>query len=290
MIKKPHAIGVKPNLLIVTGVSGAGKSSALGSLEDLGFEAIDNVPISLLGRLLNTGEIPNQLAIGIDIRTRDFDSESIKDKVDGLVSKASTNVSILFLDCDDEILLRRFEETRRRHPLAIDRPVADGLKQERILLKKLRSHADIILDTSDMVLADLKGSIISHLTSAEKDRLTIFITSFGFRNGLPRDADLVFDVRFLKNPHYDLSLRSLNGTNKLISEFIRSDDGFEPFFCKLTELLEILLHRYETEVKNYLTIAFGCTGGKHRSVFLAETLSDWFKKGNQLAQIRHRDL
>ena len=290
MIKNKQKSKLIPQLLIITGVSGAGKSSALRASEDIGFEAIDNVPISLFGRLVTTGDLSTPLSIGVDIRTRDFNADTVLTKIDAIASKLETAISILFLDCDDEVLLRRFEETRRRHPLAINRSVIDGLKNERQLLKKLRNQADIILDTSEMKLGDLKIQISNHCNSIQKNKLSIFITSFGFRNGLPRNADLVFDVRFLKNPHYDLGLRALTGENQAIAEFITSDKSFSIFFKKLTNLLNFLLKCYKDEGKNYLTISFGCTGGKHRSVFVAEKLAEWLKNRNHVAQVHHRDL
>lgn len=277
-------------LLIVTGVSGAGKSSALGALEDLGFEAIDNVPIYLLGRLISPGSFSENLAIGIDIRTRDFNSEKVLLAIENLISQFTQNVSILFLDCDDEILLRRFKETRRRHPLAVNKTIAEGINDERRLLKKLKERSDTIIDTSEMVLGNLKETIILNFKNQGYNNLSIFLMSFGYRNGLPRNADLVFDVRFLKNPFYDLKLKELDGKNTLVAQYIREDVDFNPFYNKLTELLEILVERYQKEGKNYLTIAFGCTGGRHRSVYMAETLALWFKNQQQSVQVQHRDL
>jgi RNase adapter protein RapZ len=277
-------------ILLVTGVSGAGKSSALKALEDLGFEAIDNVPISLLGRLVSPGEFPDNTAIGVDIRTRDFDAGAFLAKVDALTEKGGIEVTVLFIDCDDDVLIRRYEETRRRHPLAQDRPVSDGIRHERALMEPLRERATVLLDTSDMVLGDLKRSLDGHFGTASSDGLSVFVTSFGFRNGLPRDADLVFDVRFLKNPHYDLALRSLTGRDKAVGDYIETDEGFQAFMDKLEGLLELLLERYTAEGKSYLTIALGCTGGHHRSVYTAETLGKWLGQRNQTVKIRHRDL
>ena len=279
-----------PQLVLITGVSGAGKSSALGVFEDIGFEAIDNVPIPLLGRLINPTKNTEKLAVGVDIRTRDFDASTLLAKIESLEAKFGKFISILFMDCANEMLLRRFEETRRRHPLAGNSSIAEGLSRERILLRALQNRAHIILDTSDMTIGDLKLAVVNHYNMVNKTDLSIFITSFGFKNGLPRNSDLVLDVRFLKNPYYDLKLRPLDGRSESVGNFIKSDEGFNLFFDKLIELLDILLERYSREGKNYLTIAFGCTGGKHRSVFLAETLAIWFNGRNQVTQIRHRDL
>jgi len=277
-------------IVLVTGVSGAGKSSALKSLEDMGFEAIDNVPVSLLGRLVAPGAFPENTAIGIDVRTRDFDAGMILANVDALAEKDDIGISILFIDCDDDVLIRRYEETRRRHPLALDRPVSDGIRHERTLMAPLRERATIVLDTSDMALSDMRRSLQGHFGVAGQNRLSIFVSSFGYRNGLPRDADLVFDVRFLKNPHYELTLRPLTGQDRVVGEYIETDAGFRPFFDRLKNLLELLLERYTAEGKSYLTIAIGCTGGHHRSVYTAETLGKWLTERNDSVQIRHRDL
>jgi len=279
-----------PKLVLVTGISGAGKSSALKALEDMGYEAIDNVPISLLDRLVGPGDFQDNTAIGIDIRTRDFDASAVLAKIAGMTSRQGANIELLFMDCDDEILVRRYEETRRRHPLALDRPVLDGIRQERAQISLLREQASVLIDTSDMALGDLKRNLEGEFGLEHAGGLSVFISSFGFKNGLPRDADLVFDVRFLRNPHYDLDLRPMTGKDQAVADYILEDVGFEPFYRHLTDLLRFLLRRYEAEGKSYLTIAIGCTGGKHRSVFTSERLARFVKAENYSAQVRHRDL
>ena len=278
------------SVVLVTGVSGAGKSSALKALEDLGYEAIDNVPISLIDRLVAADSPSHPIAIGIDIRTRDFDASAFLVEIGSLSERADLDVHLVFLDCDDEILANRFKETRRRHPLAVDRPIADGIRRERDLMAPLREGADIVIDTSDMGLGDLKRSLENHFTGVGPEGLAVFVVSFGFRNGLPRDADLVFDVRFLRNPHYDLELRSLTGRDRAVADYIGADVDFQPFFDNLSRLLEPLLSRYAAEGKSYLTIAFGCTGGRHRSVFVSENLGAWLRDLGLEPHIRHRDL
>ena len=277
-------------LLLVTGVSGAGKSSALKVLEDLGYEAVDNLPVSLIGRLVAPGDFPHPIAIGIDIRTRDFDSAGFLQELEHLVQRSHMDVTLLFLDCDDEVLGRRFEETRRRHPLADDRPVSDGIRRERILMAPVLNRANVTVDTSEMALADLKRTLKGHFGIEGKDELAIFVTSFSYRLGLPREADLVFDVRFLANPHYDLDLRDLTGLDEAVGGFISADAHFQPFFDDLTRLLGPLLGGYAAEGKSYLTIAVGCTGGRHRSVFVAEKLAQWLAKQDRPTDLRHRDL
>jgi UPF0042 nucleotide-binding protein len=284
-------------VLLVSGVSGAGKSSALKLLEDIGFEAVDNMPLSLLGRLipgLEGGDTPSQdnqpLAIGVDIRTRDFDATRLLALLDQFSEGSSVDVSLLFVDCDDEVLGRRFEETRRRHPLAADRSVIDGILRERRVMEPLRARADYVIDTTDFALGDLKAQL-EHSFGLESDPgLAIFVTSFSFKRGLPRDADLVFDVRFFKNPHYVEALRPKSGRDPEVQAFVSKDPVFEDFFGHLTGMTGPLLPRYRAEGKSYLTIAFGCTGGRHRSVFIAERYHAWLKENGWRAQIRHRDL
>ena len=276
-------------LILVTGVSGAGKTSALKALEDMGFEAIDNVPLSLLGRLVAPG-FPHPIAAGVDIRTREFGADAFMNQIDELRARADVDVKVLFMDCDDQVLTRRYAETRRRHPLAIDRPVTDGIRQERTLLAPLREQADVIMDTSDMSLGAQKAAMEDHFSIHSDPGLPVFVVSFSYKNGVPRDADLVFDVRFLRNPHYDLELRPLTGQDEKVGSHVADDPGFDEFFSHLTALLGPLLPRYAAEGKSYLTIAVGCTGGRHRSVYVAERLGAWLTQQGEKARVRHRDL
>ncbi len=284
-------------VLLVSGVSGAGKSSALKQLEDLGFEAVDNMPLSLVARLVLGGDgtdaVPTggtPLAIGVDIRTRDFDSSNFLDLLDQLAAAPDIEVSLLFIDCDDEVIGRRFEETRRRHPLAADRPVLDGLRHERQIMEPIRARADEVIDTTDFVMGDLKERLAERHALKDDPGLAIFIMSFSFKRGLPRDADMVFDVRFFKNPHYDPLLRPKTGESPEVQAFIAADPAFEGFFKDLTNMTLPLLPRFRAEGKSYLTIAFGCTGGRHRSVFIAEKFAKVLDENGWHAATRHRDL
>jgi UPF0042 nucleotide-binding protein len=277
-------------LLLVTGVSGAGKSSALKVLEDFGYEAVDNLPVSLIGRLVADDGFPHPIAIGIDIRTRDFDAAGFLVELNSLIERPNMDVKLVFLDCNDDVLVRRFEETRRRHPLADDSPISEGLSLERRLMASVRDQATVVIDTSDMALKDLKRTLDGHFGLKDGAGLSIFVTSFSYSRGLPRSADLVFDVRFLRNPHYDPDLKPLTGQDPTVGKFISADQGLKPFFDALTRLLEPLLPRFVEEGKNYLTIAIGCTGGRHRSVFVAEKLYQWLNGRGQRLQLRHRDL
>ena len=277
-------------VVLITGVSGAGKSTALKCLEDLRYNAMDNVPLSLIERLLIDGESDAPTAIGIDIRTRDFDAKGFLKQVEALAARADLAVRLLFIDCEDDILVRRFEETRRRHPLASDRPVSDGVREERAHMAFLRDSAEVVIDTSDMKPGDLKPLLEGHFGIDAQTGLNIFVMSFGFKFGLPRDADLVFDVRFLRNPHYEEALRRQTGQDPAVSDFVRRDDGFDDFLTNLKALLTPLFPRYAAEGKSYLTIAVGCTGGRHRSVCVTEDLSAWIAQQGEKVHLRHRDL
>ncbi|MEL0106743.1 MAG: RNase adapter RapZ [Rhodospirillaceae bacterium] len=284
-------------VLIVTGMSGAGKSTALKSLEDIGYETVDNIPLSLMVSLVSPmqSELPFQgegapLAIGVDIRTRDFDAQSFINYWDDLLHHTDISVTVLFLDCDDEELNRRYTETRHRHPLAADRPVIDGIRHEREIVSDLRRRADQVIDTTQLTPRELNNLITGHFSLENRQRLSVFVTSFSYRRGIPREADLVFDVRFLRNPHYETELKELTGLDVAVGAYIREDNEFNEFIQNLTRLFEQLLPRYAAEGKSYLTIAIGCTGGKHRSVFVAEQLKLWLSEHHHKAQINHRDL
>ena len=292
-----HEAALSTQVLLVTGMSGAGKTLALKNLEDLGYEAVDNIPLTLLPSLalpaqavLPTPRVTRPVAIGVDIRTRDFTSDEVLQQLQDLVDKGEQNVKLLFLDCDDDELQRRYTETRRRHPLAQDRPVLDGIQQERRVISSLRDRADVLIDTTGRKQNALR-QILKGCFALEHDlELTVFVTSFAFRGGLPREADLVFDVRFLRNPYYEEELRALTGLDTKVGDYISKDEGFTDFLNSLKSLLEPLLPRYVAEGKSYLTIAVGCTGGQHRSVFIATQLAGWLEGLKQKVRLGHREL
>jgi len=278
-------------VIIVTGLSGAGMTTTLKILEDMGYETVDGVPLSLLNQLIMPGQThPVPIAIGVDIRTRGFGVAPLLEQLDLLKNQDGLDLSLLFLDCSDEIIERRYVETRHRHPLADERPVSDGIKHERQILASLLKRSDLVIDTTDMAIKDCKRILQGHFTLKGSKALNIFVTSFSYRHGIPREADLVFDVRFLRNPHYDKALRSLNGQDAPVGHYIRKDIDFHGFFENLKQLIEPLLPRYNAEGKSYLTIAIGCTGGQHRSVFIAQQLSVWLDEIGQNAQLQHREL
>jgi UPF0042 nucleotide-binding protein len=282
-------------VVIITGMSGAGKTSALKVFEDLGFEAVDNPPLRLLGGLMSSdgsaGSAGSRrpLAIGVDIRTRDFDVTLLLARIKALRSQRHLSIEVLFIDADDETLTNRFTETRRRHPIGGDLPVPDGIAIERALLRTLREQADLVIETTRMDRTVFRELLEKTYATASWSGMTVFVASFGFRNGLPRNADLVFDVRFLRNPYYDPQLRPLTGRDSRVSDYVMADAGFEEFYGNLTRLLEPLLPRYEDEGKRYLTIAIGCTGGRHRSVATVERLGKWLAQTGRHVLIRHRD-
>lgn len=277
-------------LVAVTGMSGAGKTLALKNLEDLGYEAVDNIPLSLLPALLAPNLSSCPLAVGVDIRTRDFGAANLAAHLDRIIARTHLSAKVLFMDCDDEILRRRYTETRRRHPLAIDRPLEDGIRYERELLADLREKADFLIDTTTLPPAELKRVLALSFKLDDDPSLVVFVTSFSYKNGLPREADLVFDVRFLDNPYYQTELRALDGRNPKISAFVEKDPSFNQYFVSLKQLLKPLLPRFAREGKSYLTIAIGCTGGRHRSVVVAEKLFAWLKGKEARVELRHREL
>ncbi len=279
-------------MLIVTGMSGAGRSTTLKALEDLDYEAVDNLPLGLVETLLTgaeTGDSPRRpLAFGIDTRTRAFDAEALVARLRTLRSDG-VDIRLLYLDCSDECLTQRFSETRRRHPLAADRPAADGIERERILTAPLRRWADIVIDTTVSSAAELRRQIGDRFGQAGHQALTITIMSFGFAHGLPRDADLVLDMRFLNNPHWDVALRPLTGEDPAVAAFVAADPAYAPALDRITDLLEVLLPGYGREGKAYLTIAFGCTGGRHRSVAVAREIDRRLTAKGYAPLVVHRD-
>ena len=278
-----------PSVLIVTGMSGAGKTSVLKALEDLGFEAVDNLPVALIPSLLQMTPAQKPLAVGVDTRTRDFNAQKIYDI---LRKTAHNDGKIVFLDCDDDKLLKRFTETRRSHPLAgHGKTVLEGIAEERSRLDVLRKNADVIIDTTRMRAGALKEYVAAKLMLSPVVAMNVTVCSFAFREGVPVDADLVLDVRFLRNPHYDPDLRPLTGRDAGVAAYIEQDGGLETFWEKLTGLIDFLLPRYAAEGKSYLTIAVGCTGGRHRSVYIAEKLYAWILSQNRYTVLKeHRAL
>lgn len=274
--------------VIVSGLSGAGMTSVLKTFEDFGFEVFDNFPLSHVGSLcreINESEGGEQVrvAIGLDTRTRGFSSEAVLELVDAIDAR------LLFVTCDEAVLQRRFTETRRRHPLAGGLAVRYGIEKEQALLRPLQSKADISIDTSDISIHDLRHILEGHFDVQPGENLSVSLISFGFRGGVPRESDIIMDVRFLKNPHWDRELKPLTGRDDAVGAYIRQDPDFEGFIGRFKGLIEPLLPRYAEEGKRYLTIAVGCTGGRHRSVYVVEVLSAWLKSLGVRVFTDHRD-
>lgn len=283
-------------ILLVTGMSGAGKSTVLKTLEDLGWEVVDNLPLGLLERLLHTDAPPGRaglsrpLAIGVGAMTRDFDAATITRQIDRLNETGGQSVDALFLDCASEELARRYDETRRRHPLALDRPAREGISQERELLEPLRRWAPRLIDTSQYSSADLAQQIRRTFAQPVLSEPAISVTSFGFSRGLPSDADLVFDMRFLRNPHWVPHLRPGTGKDEAVAAYIADDPAYEPAVSRIEDLLLLLLPRYRAEGKSYINITVGCTGGRHRSVHVAERIAARLRNAAFSPTVTHRDL
>ena len=263
-----------PRAVIVTGLSGAGKASILRALEDLGFEAVDNPPLTLLFELLTHSERP--VAIGLDTRSRGFDASQLLETIERAAQEGQSRPELIFASADETALLRRYTETRRRHPLAPQGRIVDGIAAEAAIIAPLREAATLVIDTSELPLVALRRIIESRyadLSGAPSLNLTVSLVSFGFPAGLPREAEMVFDVRFLKNPHYIIELQSKTGLDADVAAYVESDEDFESFYQKVLEMLRALLPRFTREGKRYLTVAVGCTGGQHRSVHVINRLS-----------------
>jgi UPF0042 nucleotide-binding protein len=277
-------------IVLVTGASGAGRSTAINALEDLGFEAIDNMPLSLMERLLN-GPPPSQpLALGIDVRNRDFSTDAVVEMLDRLSADPDMRTEVLYLDCRPEVLVRRYSETRRKHPLAPSETADIGIAREMELLVPIRSRADLLLDTSELTPHDLRAEVGRLFERSGGARLAVSVESFSYKRGLPRGVDMVFDVRFLANPHWNPDLRNLDGRDPAVAAYVAADPRFEDFFTRIRDLTSSLLPAYIEEGKTYLSIGLGCTGGQHRSVAVAEKLAKALADQGWQVSTRHREL
>ena len=277
-------------LVLVTGPSGAGRSTAINVLEDLGFEAIDNLPLSLIPRLLDGPSRPEPLALGLDVRNRDFSASNVIELIDRLTRDPRYAPEVLFLDCAPEVLERRYNETRRRHPLSPDSGPATGVMAEIDLLQPIRVRADVLVDTSDLSPHDLKAELTRWFDIRPDGRLTVSLHSFSYKRGVPRGIDMMFDCRFLTNPHWEPALRPLTGREAAVQDHVAGDSRFAEFLDRVCEMILFLLPAYVEEGKSHLSVGFGCTGGQHRSVTLAEMVAAVLAKAGWPVSIRHREL
>ena len=277
-------------LVLITGPSGAGRSTAIHVLEDLGYEGIDNIPLTLVPRLLDGPPLGRPIALGLDARNRDFNTTALIELIDSLTRDPRVSLEVLYLDCAPAELIRRFSETRRRHPLAPDETPAEGIEREVDLLAPIRVRADHLIDTTDLSPHDLKADIARWFDPGRSGRLAVSVQSFSYKRGVPRGVDMIFDCRFLANPHWDAALRPLDGRDPRIAAFVRADPRFDEFFRRLRDLLLMLLPAHLEEGKAHLAIGFGCTGGQHRSVAVAEMLGAALAEAGWPVSKRHREL
>ena len=280
----PHQI------VIVTGPSGAGRSTAINALEDLGFEAIDNLPLSLIPRLLDGPPLSRSVALGVDVRNRDFTTKALMQLVDALLGKTDAKVTLLYLNAREDVLIRRYSETRRPHPMAPNESLQEGIRRERELLGAVQLRSDVVIETSDLSPHDLRDELTKLFAAPGEGGLSVLLNSFSYKRGVPHGVDMVYDCRFLRNPHWEPDLRQLTGKDQRVADYVMKDDRFSAFFEKINDLTDLLLPAFHDEGKSYLTIGLGCTGGKHRSVAVAEMMGKALANKGWQVSIRHREL
>ncbi len=285
----PGGIAAPGRVILVSGPSGAGRSTALAVLEDMGCETIDNMPLSLVPRLMDGPALARTLALGLDVRNRDFSVAALLDLLDWLTTSGRIP-ELVYLDAQPEVLLRRYSETRRRHPLAPAESPQQGIERELDLLVPVRLRADLLIDTSTLTPHDLKAELSRWFDPAGAQRMAVMIHSFSYKRGLPRGIDMVFDCRFLSNPYWDATLRGRDGRDPEVAAFIARDGRYAPFFEKVNDLVAFLLPAYSDEGKSYLSVAFGCTGGQHRSVATAVALAERLGSAGWTVSLRHHEL
>lgn len=277
-------------LLLVTGPSGAGRTTAINALEDLGYEVIDNLPLSLVPRLTDGPGLGRPIALGLDVRNRDFNATALIELIDSLTRDPRVTLEVLYLDCAPGELIRRYSETRRRHPLAPEESPTQGIEREIDLLVPIRVRADHLIDSTEMSPHDLKAEIGLWFSRMAKAPMAVSVQSFSYKRGLPRGVDMIFDCRFLQNPHWVPELRAQDGRDAAVAAYISADPRYAEFMAKLQDLVLFLLPAQADEGKAHLSIGFGCTGGQHRSVAIAEILGNTLAEAGWSVSKRHREL
>lgn len=277
-------------LVLVTGPSGAGRTTAINVLEDLGFEVINNLPLSLLPRLLDGPPLSHPLALGLDIRNRDFSIDALISAIDGMTKRPDIATQVLYLDASEEELVRRFSETRRRHPLVESGSLLSGISREKELLVPIRARADVLIETTGLSPHDLRAEIERLFAPDEGHMMNVTVHSFSYKRGLPRGMDIVLDCRFLRNPHWDAALRDHDGRDAAVDAYVEADPRFTQFFAQIKDMMDLLLPAYKEEGKSHLSIGFGCTGGQHRSVAVAERLAKSLAADGWQVSKRHREM
>ena len=294
----PPIAAVRPQLAVITGLSGAGRTTASRVLEDLGFFVIDNLPVALIDPVIDLATAPgssvDRFALVVDVRGQAFGSaadhgEQLRDALHGVRSR-DVDLRILFLEASDESLVRRYEAGRRVHPMARDNRISEGIARERAYLSRLREESDLIIDTSAMNVHELRDRLYEAFSETGRTRMVVNVVSFGFKNGTPRDADMVLDVRFLPNPHWVDDLRPLTGEEEPVRDYVLGQPETGEFIKRTSDLLDFLVPAFVREGKHYLTLAIGCTGGKHRSVVLSQVLGDHMRTLGVSVQVEHRDM
>ena len=278
------------HVVLVTGPSGAGRTTAINFLEDAGFEAIDNVPLTLAPRLFEGPSLNRPLALGLDTRNRDFSAIQMMETIEELASKPSLKVEVLYLDCSVDVLIHRFSETRRRHHLSPDGAALAGIQMDLDLMQPARARANVLINTTTLSPNDLRSQINQYFVPQKVKKLAISVQSFSYKRGVPRGVDMMFDCRFLRNPYWDKGLSNQDGLSVAVQDYVAADKNFLPFRNQILTLAELVIPAHQAEGRSYLSIGFGCTGGKHRSVTMAETLCKDLQLSGWHVTIRHREL
>lgn len=277
-------------IVLITGPSGAGRSTAINALEDFGFEAIDNIPLSLIPRLVEAGTLTRPLALGVDVRNRDFSAQGLLDLHMTLGAQPGVAADLLYLDCAAEVLTRRYSETRRRHPLAPDDSPSEGIARELDLLEDVRARADILIDSTELTVHDLRAALQGWFAQTTGQRMAVSLHSFSYKRGIPQGLDTVFDVRFLRNPHWEQELRARTGLDASVAAYVAQDKRYAAWLRQVTDYLLLILPAHLDEGKAHVSLGFGCTGGQHRSVATAESVAAALADQGWQVSIRHREL